>query len=115
MVENKIEIMPFLYNVAPIPGHLLKKEIWLPFLYNAAAIPGHLQKTKIRLALLECNCSGFFHVALYRNRSYSSSYSLLLLLRRADLFMVLIESKFTNIYQSPGEKSADPGFYQEVG
>ena len=22
MVENKIEIMPFLYNAAPIPGHL---------------------------------------------------------------------------------------------
>ena len=25
MVENKIEIMPFLYNAAPIPGHLLTK------------------------------------------------------------------------------------------
>ena len=25
MVENKIEIMLFLYNAAPIPGHLLTK------------------------------------------------------------------------------------------
>ena len=46
MVENKIEIMPFLYNAAPIPGHLLTKRNWLPFLYNAATIPGHLQQNK---------------------------------------------------------------------
>ena len=26
MVENKIEIMPFLYNAAPIPGHLLTRK-----------------------------------------------------------------------------------------
>ena len=32
MVENKIEIMPFLYNAAPIPGHLLTKR-------NLATIP----------------------------------------------------------------------------
>ena len=32
MVENKIEIMPFLYNAAPIPGHLLTKR-------NLASIP----------------------------------------------------------------------------
>ena len=39
MVENKIEIMPFLYNAAPIPGHLLTKR-------NLATIPGHLQQNK---------------------------------------------------------------------
>ena len=32
MVENKIEIMPFLYNAIPIPGHLLTK-------INLATIP----------------------------------------------------------------------------
>ena len=32
MVENKIEIMPFLYNAAPIPRHLLTKG-------NLATIP----------------------------------------------------------------------------
>ena len=32
MVENKIEIMPVLYNAAPIPGHLLTER-------NLATIP----------------------------------------------------------------------------
>ena len=47
MVENKIEIMPFLYNAALLFLDISwQKEIWLPFLYNAAAIPGHLQQNK---------------------------------------------------------------------
>ena len=48
MVTIKIEIMPFLYNAAPISWTFTdkKKEIWLPFLYNAAVIPGHLLQNK---------------------------------------------------------------------
>ena len=46
MVENKIEIMPFLYNAALFLDIYWQKEIWLPCLYNAAAIPGHLQQNK---------------------------------------------------------------------
>ena len=54
MVENKIEIMPFLYNVAPIPGHLLTKR-------SLATIPVECgchswkfkTKTNIWLVLLE--------------------------------------------------------------
>ena len=77
--------MPFLYNAAPIPGHLLTKKIWLPFLYNAAAI-WHLQQNKHLTSsfgnvIVQDSCR--IQVALYRNRPYSSSYSLLVLVRRA--------------------------------
>ena len=60
MVENKIEIMPFLYNAAPIPGHLLTKR-------NLATIPVQCHRhswtitTKQRLDKFfwKCNCPGF--------------------------------------------------------
>ena len=59
MVENKIEIMPFLYNAAPIPGHLLTKR-------NLVTIPVQCHHhswtftTKQRLDLFfwKCNCPG---------------------------------------------------------
>ena len=68
-----------------------QNEIWVPFLYNAAAIPGHLQQNKhltSSFGNLIVQDSRRIHVALYRIRPYSYSYSLLFLLRRASTWKI---------------------------
>ena len=59
-----------------------QKEIWLPFPYNAAAIRGHLQQNK-HLTSSFGNVIVQDSRRIVRNRLYSSSYSLLVLVRRA--------------------------------
>ena len=46
-LKIKIEIMPFLYNAAPIPGHLLTKRNLATIPVQCRRIPGHLQQTNI--------------------------------------------------------------------
>ena len=60
MVENKIEIMPFLYNAAPIPGHLLTRRNLATILVQCRCHSWTFtNKTKIDYFFWKCNCSGF--------------------------------------------------------